>query len=83
MYARALTKLPSNPDEPWFAAVPLVKNRLSTVLKDTLCVCIEADIKGHKPSLPQSHRATGASELFEAGVPEKKEQDTEVWMHYS
>ena len=66
IYARPLTKLPLNPDEPWFAAVPLGKNGLSTMLKD---MCIEADIKGHKTN--HSLRATGASELFEAGVPEK------------
>ena len=65
-YARPRTKLPKNPDEPWYAPVPAGRNILSPMLKD---MCFEAGIHGHKTN--HSLRATGASELFEAGVPEK------------
>ena len=48
-----------NVEGPWFAPVPVI------MLKD---MCKEAGIVGHKTN--HSLRATGASELFEAGVPE-------------
>ena len=58
-YARPLLKIPSDPDEPWFAAVPVGKNVLATMFKD---MCGEAHISGHKTN--HSLRATGASELL-------------------
>ena len=63
-YARPLMK--PHPHEPWYAAVPVGKNMLSTMLKN---MCSEANIPGHKTN--HSLRATGASELFEVGIPEK------------
>ena len=65
-YTRPLSKMPLDPDEPWFCAVPVGKNILSSMMKD---ICTETHISGHKTN--HSLRATGASELFEAGVPEK------------
>ena len=65
-YARPLTKVPTDPLKPWFAASPVGKNILATMIKE---MCSEANIQGHKTN--HSLRATGASELFEAGVPEK------------
>ena len=65
-YARPLPSTPTAPDKPWFAASPIGKNVLANMLKD---MCTEAGIKGHKTN--HSLRATGASELFAAGVPEK------------
>ena len=65
-YALPLPTVPSDSHKPWFCAVPIGKNFLSTMLKD---MCQEAGIEGHKTN--HSLRATGASELFEAGVPEK------------
>ena len=54
-----------------FALVPIGKNSLNKMLKD---MCHEAGITGRKTN--HNLRATGASELFAAGVPEKiiKEQ---------
>ena len=65
-YARPLPAIPTDIEKPWFAAVPVGKNTLNTMLKD---MCHEAAISGHKTN--HSLRATGASELFAAGVPEK------------
>ena len=33
-YARPRTKQPKNPDEPWYAPVPVGRNILSSMLKD-------------------------------------------------
>ena len=65
-YARPLHAIPTDPKKPWFAPVPIGKNSLNTMLKD---MCSEAGITGRKTN--HSLRATGASELFAAGVPEK------------
>ena len=65
-YARPLPAIPVDPKKPWFAPVPIDKNSLNTMLKD---ICHEAGITGRKTN--HSLRATGASELFAAGVPEK------------
>ena len=65
-YARPLPVAPSDPSKPWFYARPVGKNMLNSALKD---MCAEAGNSGHKTN--HSLRATGASEMFEAGVPEK------------
>ena len=65
-YARPLPVAPYDPSKPWFYARPVGKNMLNSALKD---MCAEAGISGHKTN--HSLRATGASEMFEAGVPEK------------
>ena len=64
-YARPVPTLPKNPYDPWYCAVPYGKNKLSSMFNE---MCIKAGI-GHKTN--HSLRATGASELFKAGVPEK------------
>ena len=64
-YTRPVPTLPKNPYDPWYCAVPYGKNKLSSMFKE---MCIEAGI-GHKTN--HSLRATGASELFKEGVPEK------------
>ncbi len=65
-YARPLKSTPTDPSKPWFATVPVGRNLLASMLR---CMFSEAGITGHKTN--HSLRATGASELFEAGVPEK------------
>ena len=65
-YACPLPVAPSDPSKPWFYAKPVGKNMLNSALKD---MCAEAGISGHKTN--HSLCATWASEMFEAGVPEK------------
>ena len=50
----------------WYSSVPIGRNKLAQMVSD---VCKEAGIQGHKSN--HSLRATGATELFIAGVPEK------------
>ena len=63
-YLRPLEKF--TPDGPWYSAVPVGRNKLLKMVPD---MCKAADIKGHKTN--HSLRATGATELYTAGVPEK------------
>ena len=65
-YARPLSAVPFGQEKPWFCSMQIGKNYLSSMFKD---MCAEASVSGHKTN--HSVRATGASELFEAGVPEK------------
>ena len=65
-YARPLPVAPFDPCKPWFCAKPVGKNLLNSALKD---MCAEAGITGHKTN--HNLRTTGASEMLEAGVPEK------------
>ena len=67
-YARPLPVAPSDPSKPRFYARPVGKNMLNSALKD---ICAEAGISGHETN--NSLRATGASEMFEAGVPDQRE----------
>ena len=68
LYCRPKPKTPA--DGPWYDAVPVGKNKLSTMVKD---MCVEA-------GLPQrsnhSLRATGATSLFQSNVPEHIIQKT-------
>ena len=66
MLDRPLTAVPFEQGKPWFCSMPIGKNYLSSMFKD---MCAEAGVSGRKTN--HSLRATGASELFEAGVPEK------------
>lgn len=50
----------------WFTAYPIGKNTLSNFVKD---ICKEAKVNGKKTN--HSLRATGVSNLFQAGVLEK------------
>ena len=65
-YARPLNQRPDDESAPWFAPVPVGRNKLSKVVSD---MCHEAQIDGHKTN--HSLRATGATQLSHAGVPEK------------
>ena len=50
----------------WFSHVPVGRNQLSIITQN---MCIEAGITGRKTN--HSLRATGATELYLAGVPEQ------------
>ena len=54
------------PDGPWYECVPIGKEKLRTMVRD---MCAEAGITEKKTN--HSLRATGASHMFSASVPEK------------
>lgn len=62
-YLQPVTRV--KPGAPWFTTTPVGKNTLAKMVKE---VCAEADIGGNKTN--HSLRATGATELYQAGVPE-------------
>ena len=64
-YLRPLQK-PKDGVSPWFSSVPVGKNTLSAMLKK---MCPDAGISGNQTN--HSLRATGATEMFQAQVPEK------------
>ena len=63
-YLRSLTRFENQ--AVWFTSVPVGKNKLQTIIP---AMCKKANIQGHKTN--HSLRATGATELYMAGVPEK------------
>ena len=65
-YLQPVPKVPSDSSKPWFLLTPVGRNTLSTMVKD---ICTEGGVDGNKTN--HSLRATGASSLFTAGVPEK------------
>ncbi len=67
-----LRPLPTTPQQvsPWFCHVPVGNNTLQSILKK---MCLDAGVEGHKTN--HSLRATGASELYVANVPEKMIQE--------
>ena len=65
-YLRPLPRVPTNQDLPWFTSSPIGRNELSKMVQK---FCTEAGISGNKTN--HSLRATGASQLFQAHVPEK------------
>ncbi len=65
-YLQPVTKLPVDARKPWFSIVPVGRNTLAKMVRE---MCTDGEISGHKTN--HSLRATGASELFHAGVPEK------------
>ena len=65
-YLRPLEKFSEFDGEPWYSAVPVGKNTLAVKVKR---MCESASIGGNKTN--HSLRATGATTLFEQGVPEK------------
>ena len=65
-YLRPLPKKPEDSQAPWFLSTPIGRNTLSTILKK---MCAEAGIEGNKTN--HSLRATGATQMFQAEVPEK------------
>ena len=69
-YCRPLEKVTSDPNKPWYSAVPLGKNTIQAKLRN---MCREAGIGGHKTN--HSLRATAATQMFRQGAPEKVIQE--------
>ena len=70
LYCRPKASTPHDNTAPWYDPVPVGCNKLSSMVKD---MCIDA---GLPPKSNHSLRATGASTLFKANVPEKIIQKT-------
>jgi integrase len=66
LYVRPLDKKLQDPTLPWYSPVPLGKHTLQQKVKK---MCAEAGISSHKTN--HSLRATGATELYKKGAPEK------------
>ena len=58
--------MPNDEGEPWFTSVPIGKNLLSKMVAE---MCSKAGITGRKTN--HSLRVSGATTLFDAGVPER------------
>lgn len=70
-YVRPLSNVPfGETADPWFSSVPVGKNTLNNKIKT---MCEKAKIKGSKTN--HCLRATGATVLFDRGVPEKVIKD--------
>ena len=69
-YLRPLQVVPADPKAPGYAAVPVGRD---TLQKKFHFMCEQAEIKGNKTN--HSLRATGATKLYESGVPEKLIQE--------
>lgn len=69
-YLRPLQAVPADQKAPWYASVPVGRD---TLQKKFHLMCEQAGIKGNKTN--HSLRATGATELYESGVPEKLIQE--------
>lgn len=65
-YRRPLPSIPKDVNDPWYVAVPIGKNVLAKMVST---MCDEAGISGKKTN--QSLRVSGATSLFDAGVPEQ------------
>ncbi len=65
-YLRPLVKFSRDDDSVWFTAVSIGRNKLAMLVKE---MCRNGGIAGTKSN--RSLRATGATELYRAGVPEK------------
>ena len=69
-YVHPLQEAPADPSAPWYTAVPVGKHTLNSKVK---MMCERAGIEGHKTN--HSLRATAATELYQADVPEKLIQE--------
>ena len=65
-YCKPLSGVPTDPTNPWYLSVPVGRNLLGKMVQD---MCSDAGIEGKKTN--HSLRVSGASTLFEAGVPER------------
>ena len=65
-YLRPLSAIPEGDSSPWYTRTPVGRNMLASMLKR---MCQRGGIEGHKTN--HSLRATGATQLFQAEVPEK------------
>ena len=66
IYVQPRTSIDEDTQAVWFTANPIGRNTLANLVKD---MCKEAKLQGKKTN--HSLRATGVSNLFQAGVPEK------------
>ena len=64
-YLRPLGNIPDDPTRPWFAATPVGENKLGAMVKDKFTEVGIVNKTNH------SLRATGATNLYTANVPEK------------
>jgi len=69
-YIRPLETVPTNPTSPWYIAIPVGKNTLNEKVKKW---CTLAGIEGKKTN--HSLRATGTTQTYDRGVPEKVIQE--------
>ena len=69
-YLQPCSTAPEDSSKPWFTANPIGKNSLSKMVKE---ICSEGGVSGRKSNY--SLRAIGASDLYQAGVPEKLIQE--------
>lgn len=70
LYCRPKQHTPVSDKIPWYDALPVGKNKLSSMVKDMCKDC------GIEEKTNHSLRATGASVMFQANVPEKIIQNT-------
>ena len=70
LYCRPKSKIPADNDSPWYEAVAIGKNSLGAFVKE---ICKDG---GLPPRSNHSLRATGATTMFQANVPEKIIQST-------
>lgn len=70
LYCRPKSKVPADETSPWYEAVAIGKNSLGAFVKD---ICKDG---GLPPRSNHSLRATGATTMFQANVPEKIIQTT-------
>ena len=69
-YARPLETTPPDSSSPWYSATPVGKHTLDDKVKK---MCAAAGIQGNKTN--HSLRATGVTQMYESGVPEKLVQE--------
>ena len=65
IYLRPLGNIPNDPTRPWFAATPVGENKLGAMVKDMFTEVGIVNKTNH------SLRATGATNLYTANMPEK------------
>ena len=65
-YLKPAKLVPTDRTKPWFENVPVGRNELGKMVKN---MCTDAGVMGNKTN--HSLRATGASSLFRANVPER------------
>ena len=70
LYLRPLPAVPPKPAAPWFQSVPIGRNQLAKMVPN---MCSRAGIAGHKTN--HSLRATAATDLYHANIPEKLIQE--------
>ena len=70
MYLQPKQQVPADPNEPWFHPNPMGENTLHNLLGT---MCVEAGNEEKKSN--HSLRATGATAMFAAQVPEKMIKD--------